>query len=79
MVTYLPSYLPNISHFISDHRCLFKKDAWFQWRESKDVALQKIRYQIREDVCLRYFDTTVNVLQVAASQVQLDAVLLQDN
>ena len=43
-----------------------------------DVAFQKIENQISEDVCLRYFDTTTDVLQVHASQLGLGEVLLQD-
>ena len=44
-----------------------------------DVVFQKIKSQISEEVCLRYFNTTKDVvLQVDASQVGLGAVLLQD-
>ena len=71
--------MPNISSLTSDLRGLLKKDALFQWSEAHDVAFQKIKNQISEDVCLRYFDTTKEVvLQVDASQVGLGAVLLQD-
>ena len=58
---------------------LLNKDELFQWRGSHDVAFQKINYEISEDVCLRYFDTTTDiVLQVDASLLVLGAVLLQD-
>ena len=47
--------------------------------EAHDVAFQKIKNQISEDVCLRYFETTKEfVLWVDASQVGLGAVLLQN-
>ena len=70
MVTYLSQYMPNISSLTSDLRGLLKKDALFQWSEAHDVTFQKIKNQISEDVCLRYFDTTKEVvLQVDASQV----------
>ena len=79
MVTYLSQYMPNISYLISDVRGLLTKDVLFQWSEAHDVAFQKIKNQISEDVCLRYFDTTKDVvLQVDVSQVGLGAVLLQD-
>ena len=79
MVTYVSQYMPNMSSLTSDLRGLLKKDALFQWYEAHDVAFEKIKNQISEDVSLRYFDTTEEVvLQVDASQVGLDAVLLQD-
>ena len=79
MVTYLSQYMPNISSLTADLRGLLKKDALFQRSETHDVAFQKIKNQISKDVCLRYFDTTKEVvLQVDASQVGLGAVLLQD-
>ena len=79
MVTYLSQYMPKISSLTSDLRGLLKKDALFQWSEVHDVAFQKIKNQISEDVCLRYFYTIKEVvLQVDASQVGLDAVLLKD-
>ena len=63
----------------ADLRGLLKKDALFQWSEAHDVAFQKIKNQMSEDVCLRYFDTTKEVvLQVDISQISLGAVLLQD-
>ena len=71
--------MPNISSLTADSRGLLKKDVLFQWSEAHDVAFQKIKNQISEDVCLRYFNTTKEVvLQVDASQVGLGAVLLQD-
>ena len=71
--------MPNISSVISDMRGLLKKDALFQWSEEHDVAFHKVKNQICEDVCLRYFDTSKEVvLQVDASQVGLGAALLQD-
>ena len=71
--------MPNISSLTSDLRGLLKKDALFQWSDALDVAFQKIKNQISEDVCLRYFNTTEEVvLQVDASQVGPGAVLLQD-
>ena len=79
MVTYLSQYMPNISSLTSDLRGLLRKDTLFQWSEAHDVAFQKIKYQISEEVCLRYFDTTKEVvLQVDVSQVGLNAVLLQE-
>ena len=79
VVTYLSHYMPNISYLTSDLRGVLKKDALFQWFEAQDVAFQKIKNHITEDVCLRYFDTTKDaVLQVDISHVGLGAVLLQD-
>ena len=78
MVTYLSQYMPNTSSMPSDLIGLLKKDALFQSSEAHDVVFQKIKNQINEDVCLRYFNTTKDViLQVDASQVGLGAVLLQ--
>ena len=79
MVTYLSQYMPNISSLTADLRGLLRKDALFQWSEAHDVGFQKIKNQISQDVCLRYFNTTKEVvLQVDDSQVGLGAVLLQD-
>ena len=79
MVPYLSQYMPNISSLTAALRGLLKKDALFQWSEAHDVAFQRIKNQTSEDVCLRYFDTTKEVvLQVDASQVGLGVVLLQD-
>ena len=47
----LSQYMPNISSLTSDLRGLLKKDALFQWSEAHDVAFQKIKNQISEDVC----------------------------
>ena len=70
--------MPNISYLLSDLRGLLKKDALFQWSEEHDVACQKIKNHISEDVCLKYFNTTKDVLlQVDVPQVGLGAVLLQ--
>ena len=68
--------MPNIPSLTSDLRGLLKKIALFQWSEAHDVAFKKIKNKISEDVCLRYF--VYVLLQVDASQVGLDAVLLQD-
>ena len=62
MVTYLSQYMPNISSLTADLRGLLKKNALFQWSEAHDVAFQKIKNQIRDDVCLRYFNTTKEVV-----------------
>ena len=73
------SIYAKFSSLTVDLRGLLKKDALFQWSEAHDVAFQKIKNQISEDVCLRYFNTTKKVvLQVDASQVGSGAVLLQD-
>ena len=80
MVTYLSQYMPNISSLTSNLKGLLKKDALFQWSEAHDVIFQKIKNPISEDVCLRYFNTTKDVvLQVDASHVGLGEVLLQDS
>ena len=55
MVTYVSQYMPNISSFTSDLKGLLKKDVLFQCSEANDVAFQKIKNQIREDVCVRVF------------------------
>ena len=71
--------MPNISSMTSDLRGLLKKDTLFQCSDAHDVVFKKIKNQISVDVCHRYFNTSKDVvLQVDASQVGLDAVLLQD-
>ena len=50
MVTYLPHYMPNTSYFTLDLGGLLKQDAFLQWSEAHDVAFQKIKIQINEDV-----------------------------
>ena len=80
MVTFLSSYMPNILYLTLNLRILFKKDALFHWTEAHDVTFENIKNQISEDVCLRYFYTTKDVLlQEDASQVGLGAALLQDD
>ena len=70
--------MPTVSSLTLDLRGMLKKEAMFQWSETHDVAFQKVKNNISEDVFLRYFNTTKEVvLQVDASQVGLGAVLLQ--
>ena len=71
--------MPNISYLTSDLRGLLKKDALFQWYEAHDVAFNKIKNHMSENICNRYFDTTKEVvLHVDSSQVGLGVILLQD-
>ena len=51
-------------YFLLDFRSegLFKKDALSQSSEAHDVAFQKIKNYMSENVCERYFDTTKDVV-----------------
>ena len=75
MVTYLSSYMPNISDLTLDFRGLLKKDVLFKWTEAYDIAFQNIKNETGQDVCLRYFNTIKYELQVDASQIGLGSVL----
>ena len=80
MVTYWSHYMSNILYLTSDLRDFLKKNALFQWSEAYVVSFEKIKTHVSEDLCLRSFNTTKDVvLQVDVFWVELGAVLLQDH
>ena len=69
-----------MSELTSNLRSLLKKDTLFQWTESHETHFQKLKDTITSDSCLMYFNSSKPVtLQVDASQVGLDGVLLQEH
>ena len=61
-----PLYMPllHAKYFLLDFRSegFVKKDALFQWSEEHEVAFQKIKNHMSENVFDRYFETTKDVV-----------------
>ena len=73
MVTYLSSFIPNLSSHTADLCALLQKDIDYVWSPSHQQCFEKVRDQICESATLRYFDPTV--IQVEASLHRLGARL----
>ena len=79
MVNYLSSYIPHMSDLTSNLRDLLK-DSLFQWTETHETELQLLKKAIAKDANLQYFNPKKPVtLQADASQLGLEAALLQDS
>ena len=77
MVTYLCPFIHGLSTLTAPLQELLRKDADFTWNASYEAAFQQA---IVSNSSLRYSDLLLSVtIQVDASQVGLDAALLQDN
>ena len=56
-----------------------KKDSKFEWNDSLQQALERVKSVICEDMSLSYFDVTKpTVIQVDASKIGIGAALIQD-
>ena len=79
MVNYLSSYIHHMSDLTSNLKNLLEKDSLFQWTETHEAEFQMLKKAISKDVNLQYFDPkNPVVLQVDASEVGLEAAMVQD-
>ena len=80
MVICLSSFIPGLSTLTPPPCQLFKKDAEFSWDASYQTAFQHVKDAVASDTTLQYFDASCPIkVKVDASQVKLEAALLQDN
>ena len=79
IITYMGSFVPNLSQNTAILRELLKKDAEFQWTEMHQKAFELVKASICKETTLAYFDRDKETtIQVDASGRGLGAVLLQD-
>ena len=79
MITYLSSYISNLSDKTTPLRQLLHKDVDFQWHQEHQKAFTELKQTIQTAGTLSYFNPSKpTVLQVDASQQALGAVLTQD-
>ena len=80
MVTYLSSFIPQLSSHTATLRELLKTDVEYIWNATYQVAFDKLKSLVCEDTTLRYFNTKKLVtIQVDASSKGLGAALIQDD
>ena len=79
IITYMGSFVPNLSQNTAILRELLKKDAEFQWTEMHQKAFELVKASICKETTLAYFDRDKeSTIQVDASGRGLGAVLLKD-
>ena len=79
IITYMGSFVPNLSQNTAILRELLKKNAEFQWTEMHQKAFELVKASICKETTLAYFDRDkASTIQVDASGRGLGAVLLQD-
>ena len=79
IVTYMGSFVLNLSQNTAILRELLKKDADFQWSQMHQKAFELVKSSICKETTLAYFDRDKeSVIQVDATGKGLEAVLLQD-
>eukprot|EP00057_Strongylocentrotus_purpuratus_P029010 XP_011683484.1 PREDICTED: uncharacterized protein K02A2.6-like [Strongylocentrotus purpuratus] len=79
MMTYLSPYISNYAEKSAILRDLLKKDVPFTWQEDHEECFQRLKSDISEGKCLRYYNPSVpTVLEVDASLKGLGACLLQN-
>lgn len=79
MVNYVRSFLPNLSELSHPLRELLKKNVIFQWNNTHDECLQKIKTDIMSSSTLKIFDEKKEItIQCDASKYGLGCCLLQD-
>ena len=79
IITYMGSFVPNLSQNTAIPRELLKKDAEFQWTEMHQKAIELVKASICKETMLAYFDRDKeSLVQVDASGRGLGAVFLQD-
>lgn len=79
MVTYLSSYIPRLSEMTAPLRALLSQDTQFEWLQSHQDTLNKIKKLVQDATNMVYFDKNkTSIVQVDASQRAIGAALLQD-
>ena len=56
IITYMGSFVPNLSQNTAILRELLKKDAEFQWTEMHQKAFELVKVSICKETTLAYFD-----------------------
>ena len=77
LLTYLGSFILNLSQIAAILRDLLKKDVPFEWSENHQKAFVKLKRAITKEVCIAYYDAKQPVtLEVDASLKGLGAALV---
>ena len=82
MVSYMGTFIPNLSHHTELLRAMLKKDNVFHWEEQQTRSFQKIKDLIAKanNTPLRYYDRTLPVtVQADTSLRGLRACLIQQH
>ena len=80
MVTYLSPFILQLSSHTATLRGLLKTDIEYSWNATYQVAFDKLKSLVCEDITLRYFNMKKPVtIQVDASGKGLGAALIQDD
>ena len=80
MVSYMGTFIPNLSHHTEPLRAMLKKDNVFHWEEQQTWSFQQIKTLIAKgnNAPLRYYDRNLPVtVQADASLRGLGACLIQ--
>ena len=79
LITYMSPFIPNASDLTSPLRQLLKKDSQFEWSASHNIAFNKLKSVISDEVTLAHFNTEDDniTLQVDSSGKGLGAALFQ--
>jgi hypothetical protein len=78
MVTYLRTFLPNLSTVSAPLRHLLQDDIKWNWTELHESALESIKKLITRSPVLKFFDPKLDTkISVDASKTGLGAILLQ--
>ena len=78
LMTYMGSFIPNLSTLAAPLRDLLKKDAAFIWEEDHEETFQRVKASITER-SIAYYDANKPLeLEVDASMKGLGACLVQD-
>ena len=80
MVTYLSTFIPQLSSHTATLRGLLKTGVEYSWNATYQVSFDKLKSFVCEDTTLRYFNMKKPVtIQVDASDKGLGATLIQDD
>ena len=75
MVNNLGQFIRDMPQLTHNMRLLLKRDALFQWTESEEDNIQKLKESISSDRCLVYLDTSKPI----TLQAGLGGVVLQED
>ena len=80
MITYLSSYIPNLSDHTMPLRQLLQKNSEYQWHAEHEKAFNAIKEIISATTTLQYFNPKLpTTIQVDASKYALGAALVQED
>ena len=79
MCQYLSKFCHNLSETVLPLRDLSKEGSAFLWSNNHENAFNSARNLIASATALRYYDTTLPVLQVDAFEDAVGSVLLQND